>query len=52
MNYADNLHRPFDRRALITARPPGVRIRLRNPCRLFRRLLFPFESILNLFKSV
>jgi hypothetical protein len=31
--------RPFARRRLITARPPGVAMRSRNPCVLFRRLL-------------
>ena len=40
-----SLCRPFDRLALITARPPGVRIRRRKPCRRNLRRLFPFESI-------
>jgi hypothetical protein len=31
--------RPLARRRLITARPPGVAMRSRNPCVLFRRLL-------------
>lgn len=44
-HYAESLHRPFARRALITARPPGVRIRCIKPCRRFRRRLFPLESI-------
>ncbi len=50
-NYADNLHLPFALRALITARPPGVRIRRRNPCLRFRRRLFPLESISCYFKN-
>ena len=40
LSQADNLARPFARRAFITARPPRVLMRLRNPCaRLRLRLL-------------
>src|SRR4029077_19897823 len=42
---AERLARPLPRRRRITARPPRVRIRMRNPCVLLRLRLFGWNVL-------
>src|SRR4029077_7060787 len=42
---AERLARPLPRRRRITARPPRVRIRIRNPCFLLRLRLFGWNVL-------